>query len=101
MNDYISRQAAIDGYCKADCGINYGVCEYKDCFEIRFLKKLPSEDVVEVVRCRECKWQDKRPGVTDCHNPVFGDGYANYAPPCMREDDFCSRGERRTDGEIY
>jgi len=51
----------------------------------------------EIIRCKDCKWSDTRPGVWDCHNPVFGDGYAYYSPPCMREDDYCSRAERRTE----
>lgn len=51
----------------------------------------------EIIRCKDCRWSDTRPGVWDCHNPVFGDGYVYYSPPCMRENDYCSRAERRTD----
>lgn len=71
------------------------------------LRYTPTADVVEVVRCRDCK-----------HRPIKGDGNIVYAPndingwddetcPCicedcyynwMPEDDFfCKRGERRND----
>lgn len=47
----------------------------------------------EPVRCKECKWLDKN-GV-DCHNPRYGDGWANYPPPYVGEEYFCKDGERR------
>ena len=50
----------------------------------------------ELIRCKDCKWYDTRFVV--CHNPRFGDGWANYQPPKVREDFFCNDGERKTDG---
>ena len=56
----------------------------------------PTVDSVEVVRCKDCKfglipYGDEHDGWIECSNihgrPIFG---------C---DDFCSLGERRTDGE--
>ena len=58
---------------------------------------IPRVDAVEVVRCKDCKYwgQDVCSYTGDdesfCTNP---DGLDNYAHP----DDFCSYGERRTDG---
>ena len=48
-----------------------------------------------VIRCKDCKWLDKRPNVYDCHNPRFGDGNCYYSPPYVEEDGFCSWAERR------
>ena len=53
-------------------------------------RKIPS---VNIVRCKECKWRNKY----GCHNPKWGDGWANYPPPNPQDDDFCSYGERRYD----
>ena len=61
------------------------------------IENAPTVDAVEVVRCKDCKYwgQDVCSYTGDdesfCTNP---DGLDNYAHP----DDFCSYGERRTDG---
>ena len=63
----------------------------------RIIEMQPTVDAVEVVRCKDCKYwgQDVCSYTGDdesfCTNP---DGLDNYAHP----DDFCSYGERRTDG---
>ena len=44
----------------------------------------PTADVVEVVRCSECRYSDY------CHQEVNSHGIEHRI-------DFCSRGERRTD----
>lgn len=67
-------------------------------------KYAPTADVVEVVRCGKCKhWKFKRKGVIDnyigdCHNDNLYCCSSNK--PIMRENDFCSYGERRTDNEV-
>ena len=48
------------------------------------------EYMQDLVRCKECKWQNEY----GCHNPIWGDGWANYPSPNPRADDFCSYGER-------
>ena len=60
MTDYISRQAAIDEACKW-CNIEFSDegCEPSDCEIKKRLINIPSADVVEVVRCRDCKHADK------------------------------------------
>lgn len=63
---------------------------------IHLLDMAPTVDVVDAVRCQDCKWCDTRTSV--CHNPRFGDGWANYPPPSVREDFFCTDGERKDDG---
>jgi len=49
-------------------------------------------DMVELVRCNDCKWYDNR---DVCHNPRYGDGHANYSPPYVDEEYWCKDGERR------
>lgn len=47
------------------------------------------ENIVQVVRCKDCKWFNySRPNF--CH--FFGAFLGG-----MKEDDYCSRGERRND----
>lgn len=55
----------------------------------------PTIDAVSVVRCKDCKWFDKQRCV--CHNPRYGDGYANYQPPNTNDEYWCADGERKDD----
>ena len=48
-------------------------------------------NAIDIVRCKECRWRNDY----GCHNPIWGDGWANYLSPSPREDDFCSYGERK------
>ena len=56
------------------------------------IANLPTADVVEVVRCKNC---------------IYWDNASNWTPECRllcglsspNEDDFCSYGERRTDDD--
>ena len=57
---------------------------------IALQKKVESGELVEVVRCKDCKHWVQDDDVGYCDNP---DGLDNYARP----NDFCSYGERRTD----
>ena len=49
--------------------------------------KLPTADVVPVVRCKDCKYRDGTPG------------QPNILCAQMHEEDFCSYGERRAEKE--
>ena len=55
----------------------------------------PTVDAVEVVRCKDCKHRVVGFGGDDfvCGNPYYG--MASGVE--LRDDDFCSYGERRTD----
>ena len=52
----------------------------------------PTVDAVEVVRCKDCKHFGGH-GACYCHAAD-----ENGTPIFVREDDFCSYGERRTNG---
>lgn len=64
------------------------------------LKEIPTADVVEVVRCKDCKWYQEGNLLAPnkfcfrLEHPTEDRkiGY-NYAP-----DDFCSYGEKRSEG---
>lgn len=60
------------------------------CFKtfIEILDEAPTADVVEVVRCSECKYKD------DCTRQMVHISTYNKV-------DFCSYGERRTDDGLY
>lgn len=66
---------------------------------MEILTAMPTVDVVEVVRCKDCKWFDSQKDF--CHNPRWGNGWANYPPPTVIEERFCCDGERREDEEIH
>lgn len=50
----------------------------------------------EIVRCGECRYLDRSyaPSMLICHRPMGFEGYAEVV-----ECDYCSYGERGTDGE--
>lgn len=57
------------------------------------IKDAPTIDAVPVVRCKDCRhWRDDNPRANGYHCCYR---MHNIFP--MKESDFCSRGERRTD----
>lgn len=58
--------------------------------------KTKKEDcqLVEIVRCEECKYW-----TGDCTNEIWQSPTDDYLPQ-TNADDFCSYGERRADGDI-
>ena len=56
----------------------------------QILEHVPKE---EIVRCKDCKYKDEK--IHTCTNVMFrGERIHIWVKP----DDFCSYGERRTDG---
>ena len=53
---------------------------------------MPAADVVSVVRCGECKYQDK--GENDCEAWNLC-GYRPWLHIPTEDDAFCSKGERK------
>lgn len=62
---------------------------------VRAIKNIPSADVVEVVRCKDCK----NNYVTTHNHGKQDDPRCDFTDRHLSLDDFCSRGERRMDGE--
>ena len=82
MSDYISRQAAID-IVVFECGKWTGLAK-----EIsKQLKQLPA-DVVQVVRCKDCKFYTSM-------RPDLKIGICDLNVHHMGDDGFCSCGERK------
>ena len=77
MSEYIKREDAE----RAVFGHLDSSGEYR-------LKRVPSADVVEVVRCGECKWRDEQVGMGE-HKWCKKIG-GTYTP-----NDYCSYGERK------
>lgn len=80
MDDLISRQAAIDAI-NSHFGFNIEE-EYGSAVQ-EVINSLPSAQP-EIIWCKDCKWKQ---GI-ECG--MFAEIYP-------RSDDFCSRGEKRTD----
>lgn len=78
MDEYIDRQAAQRLFADRH---DYGLA--------RELDKIPAADVVEVVRCRNCKHLM----FSDCYGECAAGHYGIVQP-----DHFCSYGKRK-DGE--
>ena len=81
MTDYISRQAAIGAVGDTDL-----LTKEEAFWAVECIKEVPTADVVEVVRCKDCKHDHK------CNKNIIrdsiGGGYI-YCPV-----DYCSYGER-------
>ena len=99
MKEYIEREAAIKAI-ENDCS---ELVYYTKEDAIQCVKAIPAADVVEVVRCRECKyWGDedgklqRSDGVLfarcKVHNYLLDGRHTGW---CPTENDFCSYGERK------
>ena len=106
MAEYIKREDAINAVESlptwwADEGGYYGgmqqprvaLLEPEDV--INAIKNIPSADVAEVVRCKDCK----NNYVTTHNHGKQDDPRCDFTDRHLSLDDFCSRGERRMDGE--
>ena len=63
---------------------------------ITTLSEIPTIDAVPVVRCKNCKYYKEENGFHNIKFMVCTLSISNH--PMRKEGDFCSRGERRTDG---
>ena len=66
---------------------------------IKELEIMPAIDVAEVVRCRDCKYYDKKYHQCKLHSEE-PDQYSTGFIFNMQEDDFCSYGERIVSNEV-
>ena len=82
MSDYIKREDAIKELKRAHKKV-LGYAEEKTLtLAEEIIDDMPSADVVEVVRCKDCKWWDGN----DCKARDID---------VVDVDDFCSYGERK------
>ena len=84
--DCVNERSTKHNY-SGDTIMDYEVADLiDDCIDYA-----PTIDAVPVVRCKDCKHLERYQNANWCE--VFDDGY--YHPA---DDDFCSCGERRSDG---
>ena len=69
-------------------GIGKTIIEYSESDIAYMIRKRPTEDAVEVVRCMDCKHCD--PENYHCDHPM-----GTAAPLRRKPADFCSYGERK------
>lgn len=81
MSDYIKREDAIQAVDEVLESIDHVPQWVWDSFHISF-DNLPSVDVVEVVRCKDCKYWD-------------GDKCTGRDIFIVDDDEFCSYGEKK------
>lgn len=86
MTDYIKREDAINfianGVCTdTEADMKYTINKFND--------DIPSADVVEVVRCKDCKYMLQYEQIKACCNV----NSFLQEPKCVSDNDFCSRGE--------
>ena len=80
MSDYIKREDAIQSIVEHDVAKDEGSKEWA----IWLLENAKPADVVEVVRCKDCKWWDGN----DCKARDID---------VVDVDDFCSYGEKKNE----
>ncbi|MBQ7296443.1 MAG: hypothetical protein IJW86_09675 [Clostridia bacterium] len=97
MPEYIERNKAIkeirDTYESEYPTASGAFDEFATILVPRILKNLPSSDVVEVVRCKDCKYFTDIDEYGCCY--IFDDG---TNATCKRND-FCSWGEMKEGAE--
>lgn len=98
MAEYIEREAVLGKATWAGIhdaqGIDYG------CAEIIFINdvaEIPTADVVEVVRCKDCEYW-RNPRVSEYDGLVRGECWHEECGGVW-ENGYCSDGERRNDGK--
>lgn len=104
MKEYITKDRAkqfVCGHCNEVCSEE--PCEPSDCDWMAFIDKEPAADVVEVVRCKDCKhsgmycFGNSKEETLACLE-TEEDGFIRFAT-AVKADDYCSGGERKMDKE--
>ena len=90
MKEYITKDRAkqfVCGHCNEVCSEE--PCEPSDCDWMAFIDKEPAADVIEVVRCWECKYSYE--------DEIFGNRWCDSHLGCrkVKDDGYCYLGERK------
>ena len=95
MSRYIDADALIEFIDLGHYRNPLELC-YSEQYVVDMIESRPTADVVEVVRCKDCRyWQDNQEG----HYPNELCPWDKNETP--DEDDYCSFGERREDEQIH
>ena len=94
MREYIDRESLISN-------LKEFANEQLTTLIENLIQKQPTADVVEVVRCKDCKYYEKKTGYC-LKNSYFKDSDGMSCSPAdspdftfFNEDDFCSYGEMK------
>ena len=91
--EYIERKALGIGRCNPEVFENKAYADgWNSAIEI--IESTPTANVAEVVRCKDCKYYDKKYHQCKLHSEEPDQYYTGFIF-CMQEDDFCSYGERK------
>ena len=97
MDKYVNAER-VKEKCAESCKyVRVGNEEYLSVGDVcRIVDEMPSADVAEVVRCKDCRhWKfEECTKVRLYHNTEFGVGRVAVTYP-TQENDFCSRAERK------
>ena len=86
MKKYIDAEGVMRAC--YDSFLKTGNKAYREIFAL--VEAVPAADVVEVVRCNDCKYRDAEKGFCE------GRGWPMQLVP---DDGFCDKGERKTSDE--
>lgn len=96
----IDADAWIEAHCEGCKYRENGICEKNDpiCGSVELMNEAPTIDAALIVRCNFCKHYDAKYENCEFHSnpPGFFDPGLDVE---MKPDDFCSYGERRSDGQ--
>lgn len=90
MADYIRRSDALELSREY-----YTPALREEAVPVKAIRNIPSADVVEVVRCKDCK----NNYVTTYNHGKQDNPRCDFTDRHLSLADFCSRGERRMDGK--
>lgn len=90
MSRYIDADALMDATEHlAQVCFGQGQCYCERTKFQQLIKKQPTVDAVQVVRCKDCQWFDA--------NGDYYDSYCDKNGISVEDDFYCADGERRTD----
>ena len=85
--EYIEREALLKRLCDSD------PANMED-YYYNAIKEAPAADVVEVVRCKDCKHYSFAQSINRYECNIFNGAYEFIGYP-TKPNDFCSYGERK------
>ena len=95
MDDFISRQAAIDAACDGADEWDGGRNEWRDKFITEFIETVPSAQP-EIIRCKDCKYAE----IADPEDNQDGYICQFHRGSIWFSESYCSWAERREYAEI-
>lgn len=94
MKDYIEREAAIAA---AFSATSLRTSAFRDVYDtVNRLRLILTANVVEVVRCGECKFWNAPPSCEGLARCQTGESGVRF----RKAYDFCSRGKKKMDGGV-